>query len=74
MGLMCLVVLSTAPGEPVKYVELNSTGVSFADADVSIHYTDAELKGLDDKSLVIYSYYGGHGMNCLRRSILRKMS
>ena len=48
-----------APGMPVKYVELNSTGVSFADADVSIHYTDAELNGLDEKSLVIYSYYGG---------------
>ncbi len=48
-----------APGIPVKYVELRSTGVSFADSDVSIHYTDAELKELDEKSLVIYSYYGG---------------
>ncbi len=48
-----------APGMPVKYVELHSTGVSFTNADVSIHYTNAELKGLDEKSLVIYSYYGG---------------
>lgn len=48
-----------APGIPVKYVELRSTGVSFADADVSIHYTDADLNGLEEKSLVIYSYDGG---------------
>ncbi|MDP2844905.1 MAG: hypothetical protein Q8N79_02370, partial [Candidatus Methanoperedens sp.] len=47
------------PGVPVKYVELHSTGVSFADADISIYYTDAELKGLDETSLVIYSYDGG---------------
>lgn len=48
-----------APGVPVKYIELRSTGVSFSNADVSIHYTDAELNGLDEKSLVIYSYDGG---------------
>jgi len=48
-----------APGGPVKYVELHSTGVSFVDVDVTIHYTDIELNGLDEKSLVIYSYYGG---------------
>lgn len=47
------------PGVPVKYVELHSTGVSFADADISIYYTDAELKGLDETSLVIYNCDGG---------------
>lgn len=47
------------PGVPVKYVELHSTGVSFAEADISIYYTDAELKGLDETSLVIYGYDGG---------------
>ncbi len=47
-----------APGIPVKYVELHSTGVTFADANLSIYYTDAELNGLDEKSLAIYIYEG----------------
>ncbi len=47
-----------APGIPVKYVGLHSTGVTFADANISIYYTDAELNGLDEKSLVIYIYEG----------------
>ncbi|MBU4139470.1 MAG: hypothetical protein KJ729_05985, partial [Euryarchaeota archaeon] len=49
----------SAPGIPVKYVELHSTGVSFANADVSIHYTNAELNEIDENSLVIYIYDGG---------------
>jgi hypothetical protein len=45
-----------APGTSVKYVEINATGVSFAEAEISIRYTDSELKGLDEKELVIYHY------------------
>ncbi|HWR26762.1 MAG TPA: hypothetical protein VN316_02685, partial [candidate division Zixibacteria bacterium] len=48
-----------APGILVKYVELRSTNVSFADADISIYYTDMELKGLDENSLVIYGHDRG---------------
>ncbi|MFZ3060894.1 MAG: carboxypeptidase regulatory-like domain-containing protein, partial [Candidatus Methanoperedens sp.] len=48
----------TAPGTPVKYVEINSSGVSFADADISIKYTDAEVSGLDVNNLAIYQYDG----------------
>lgn len=47
------------PGTPVKYVELRSSGVLFASADVTVHYNEAELNGADEKSLVIYSYAGG---------------
>ncbi len=48
----------TAPGMPVKYVEINSSGVSFADAGISIKYTDAEVSGLDVNNLAIYKYDG----------------
>ena len=46
----------SAPGTPVKYVEVNSSGVSFSTADLSIKYTDAEVKGLDVNNLTIYKY------------------
>ncbi|MCX9026032.1 MAG: hypothetical protein OIN85_08070, partial [Candidatus Methanoperedens sp.] len=48
----------SAPGTPVKYVEVNSSGISFSDADISIKYTDAEVKGLDVNNLTIYKYDG----------------
>jgi PGF-pre-PGF domain-containing protein len=48
----------SAPGTPVKYVEVNSSGVSFSNADISIKYTDAEVSGLDVNNLTIYKYDG----------------
>ncbi|MCZ7406029.1 MAG: cytochrome c3 family protein [Candidatus Methanoperedens sp.] len=48
----------SAPGTPVKYVEVNSSGVSFSNVDLSIKYTDAEVKGLDVNNLTIYKYDG----------------
>ncbi len=48
----------TAPETPVKYVEINSSSVSFADAGISIKYTDAEVSGLDVNNLAIYYYDG----------------
>ncbi|MDO9097808.1 MAG: hypothetical protein Q7U60_06780, partial [Candidatus Methanoperedens sp.] len=47
-----------APGIPVKYVEISAFGVSFAEAEISIQYSDAEVKGLDEKTLAIYRYDG----------------
>jgi hypothetical protein len=46
----------TVPGYLVKYVEISSSGVNFAEADISIRYTDEEVRGLDESSLVIYRY------------------
>lgn len=48
----------SAPGTPVKYVEVNSSGISFTDVDISIKYTDTEVSGLDENNLTIYKYDG----------------
>lgn len=46
----------SAPQVPIKYVEISPIGVSFAEAGIFIRYTDAELYGLNETSLVIYRY------------------
>ncbi len=46
----------SAPVVPVKYMEISTTGVSFAEAEISILYTGSEIKGLDEKTLAIYRY------------------
>ncbi|MDD5474107.1 MAG: hypothetical protein PHU34_08150 [Candidatus Methanoperedens sp.] len=46
----------SAPGVPIKYMEISTTGVSFAEAEISILYTGSELKGPDEKTLAIYRY------------------
>ena len=45
-----------APGVPVKYVEISATGISFSEVNISIQYTDEELKDADEKTLTIYQY------------------
>ncbi|NJD77826.1 MAG: hypothetical protein FIB08_12150 [Candidatus Methanoperedens sp.] len=49
-------VNSSAPGVPVKYMEINASGVSFSEAGISIRYSDKELKGHDENNLAVYSY------------------
>ncbi len=49
-------VNTTPPGILVKYVEINATGVSFSEAEISIKYTNEELNGVNESSLVIYRY------------------
>ncbi|MCX9073630.1 MAG: carboxypeptidase-like regulatory domain-containing protein, partial [Candidatus Methanoperedens sp.] len=49
-------VNTSAPGIPVKYVQIRDVNVSFAEADIVIQYTDEELKGLDEEELAIYRY------------------
>ncbi len=46
----------SVPGNPLEYVEINASGVSFSEAEVSLQYTDAQLNGANESSLVIYRY------------------
>ena len=46
----------SAPGASIKYLEISTIEVSFAEAEISILYTDSELRGLDAKTLSIYRY------------------
>lgn len=46
----------SAPQVPIRYVEISPIGVSFAEAEIFIRYTDAELYGLNETRLVIYRY------------------
>ncbi|MCZ7397010.1 MAG: hypothetical protein O8C59_00640, partial [Candidatus Methanoperedens sp.] len=45
-----------APGVPVKYIEVSSINLSFAEANISIQYTDSELNDIDENTLAVYSY------------------
>ncbi len=45
-----------APGVPVKYVEISSINLSFAEVNISIQYTDSELNDIDENTLAVYGY------------------
>ncbi len=46
------------PGKAVKYVEIGASGISFSSAEVTIRYSEAELEGADERTLVIYHWKG----------------
>jgi len=49
-------VKKSPPGIPIKYVEFLANGVPFEWTDITIQYTDKELKGLNENTLAIFSY------------------
>jgi len=46
----------------VKYVEIGARNISFSSADITIHYTDAELNGGSEIDLTIYTGTALRGM------------
>jgi len=49
-------VTTKAPGEPVKYWEINAMNVYFTDANVTIQYTDTQIGNIDENSLTLYIF------------------
>ncbi len=46
----------SAPGIPVKYLEISSVNLSIVEAKISVQYADTELNGIDENNLTIYHY------------------
>ncbi|MDD5614910.1 MAG: hypothetical protein PHH85_01775, partial [Candidatus Methanoperedens sp.] len=51
-------VASAPPGNSIKFVDISATDNSFESAEVRIKYTDEELGGADENTLVIYHWNG----------------
>lgn len=45
-----------APGETIKYVEIRTINVSFADADVTFLYKDVDIQNIDENNLTLYIF------------------
>lgn len=46
------------PGKPVKYVEIGASDINFSYAEITIKYTDDEIKGLNEDNLAIFHWNG----------------
>jgi hypothetical protein len=46
------------PGKAIKFMEIGASRNSHSPATVTIRYTDAEIKGMDENGLVIYHWNG----------------
>ncbi len=47
---------TAAPGNPIKYVNVSATNLSYESVEIKISYTDAELGSMNENQLVIYHY------------------
>ncbi|MFZ3059177.1 MAG: hypothetical protein WA102_05495 [Candidatus Methanoperedens sp.] len=46
------------PGKVIRFVEIGAINISYSSAIVTIRYSNAELEGADENSLVIYHWNG----------------
>ncbi|MCX9073704.1 MAG: VCBS repeat-containing protein, partial [Candidatus Methanoperedens sp.] len=50
---------SDPPGTAIKYVDINAVNMNFSEAEIRIFYSDAELGGVDERTLSIAHYKNG---------------
>jgi len=46
------------PGRTVKFVQIAANNIIFSSANITIHYNDAELNGVNERDLTIYHWNG----------------
>jgi|GEM_PF-1249216 len=51
-------VSAPPPGTPVKFVEIGASNISYSSAEITIQYSEAELDGADENTLVIFHWSG----------------